>query len=333
MPNSLKKQKASLTARFFNSFFPKKHSKNSFKMIDYVKIYFEKIDIKKILSNKELNFCGHYSKTTGEINDNILIADYHFCKITIKNAKSQNPKIFFTGSIHKLWNDLNEIKAPNYNNKKRYKGFNGNLLTLNNIIKIRKHLEKLFYCKSKQMTFQNIEFGINAILNFNPKLYLKGLLYHKNISFEFSHSENYAQAKHSNLILKIYNKTFQYRMPENVLRVEVKIKKMNEIKNLNIKNFSDIEINTLKGVQKMLIKRFDEIIHYDYTIDNRELTKTKKDSLKNYSNPRYWFEDLKPIHRDRHKKRLKELTQFYSNNIQIKIKKEILKKCVTINHT
>ena len=264
-----------------------------------------------------------------------VIPDYNHCEIRIKTIKPENEPerthVIFTGSIHKMWNELNGIKAPNHNENKPYKGFNGNQFTINDILNIRKHLEVLFDCCATQMVFQNIEFGVNTILNFNPILYLKGLLYHKNTLFDFSHSGNNAQAVHQWFIFKIYNKSFQYKMSENVLRVELKIMKMIELKESGIKTFADINQNTLLKAQGLLLKRFDEVMHYDYTIEKSILTKREKQLLANYSNPRYWIEDLKPIHRDRHKKKLIKITAIYSNNLHQQIKNEIIKKCVTIN--
>lgn len=300
-------------------------------MIDYVKIYLEDINLERLLFSSGLDFNCGISKTTGEIKETVLIAEHHFCKITIRNAKSENPYILFTGSIHKMWNNLNGIKAPNYDINKPYKGYNGNQFTLNNIITIRTHLETLFDCKPSQMIFQNIELGINNVIGFNPHSYIKGLLYHKNILFEFSHLGNNAQTQHNHFIFKIYNKSYQYKMTENVLRVELKITKMIEIKDLLIKSFSDINEITLLKAQTMLLNRFDEVMHYDYTINKNALTKRDKELLKNYSNPRYWIEDLKPNHRDRHKKKLKAITLNYSRNLQQQIRDEIIKKCVMVN--
>ncbi|MES2410604.1 MAG: hypothetical protein V4535_04080, partial [Bacteroidota bacterium] len=192
-------------------------------MIDYVKIYLKDINIKRLVFNTELDFNSLVSKTTGEISEDTLIAKYHFCSITIKNAKSEKPHVLFTGSIHKLWNDLNNIKAPNFDESITYKGFNGNLFKLNNIVEVRTRLEKLFDCKASQMIFQNIELGVNSELSFNPIFFSKGLLYHKDKKFEFQHNDNFAKAIHNRFILKIYNKSNQYAMTENILRVELKI--------------------------------------------------------------------------------------------------------------
>ena len=304
-------------------------------MIDYIKVYLQNINISKLLESSVLNFKSEISQTTGEIDESILVAEYHFCKITIKTIKPENEPtrmhVIFSGSIHKMWNSLNEIVAPNYKQNKPYKGFNGNLFTTTDILEIRKHLEILFDCEASQMVFKNIELGINTTINFNPNLYLKGLLYHKNVLFEYSHFGNYVQAIHQWFILKIYNKSYQYKMTDNVLRVELKIMKMIELKDLLIETFSDINQNTLQKAETILLKRFDEVMHYDYTINKNKLSKLKLEQLKSYSNPRFWIEDLKPNHRDRHKKNLKAITLHFSKNLHQQIRIDIIKKCVTIN--
>lgn len=308
-------------------------------MIDYVKMYLINIDAEKLLNSSVLDFKSEISKTSGAINEDVFIAKYHLCEITIKKNNKEdntnglliNPHVIFTGSIHKMWNEFNRVKAPHCKDEQVYKGFNGNQFTIHGIIEVRKHLENLFDCNSNQMIFQNIEFGVNTTPKFNPSLYLKGLLYHKNIPFEFNHSGNYAQAKHQFFIIKIYNKSYQYKMSYSVLRVELKITKMEELKGFGINTFSDINENTLSKAKSLLLKRFDEVMHYDYTIQKNKLSKNKLLKIKDYSNPRYWIQDLKPIHRDRHKKSLREITLNCSDNIHQQIRENIVKKCVMNN--
>ncbi len=307
-------------------------------MIDYVKLLILNIDIGRLLKLEGLDFKSEVSVTTGELS-NTKVAEYLFCKIIVKkNNKFENvdgmfvnPHILFAGSIHKMWNELQGIKAPNYKEVKIYKGFNGNQFNINNIFEVRKHLENLFGCDSGHMIFQNVELGVNTTPLFNPKLFLKGLLYHKNISFEYSHSGNYAQAIHNYFIFKIYNKSHQYKMQFPVLRIELKITKMEELKGYGIVSFADISMETLNKAKLLISKRFEEVMHYDYTIKKNGLSKKNLQKLQEYSNPRYWIEDLKPIHRDRHKKILKKITLRYSDNIFLEIEKNIIEKCVMIN--
>jgi hypothetical protein len=304
-------------------------------MIDYTKIYLLNSNIRQLLQSSVLDFKSEISQTTGEIDERVLVAEYHFCKITIKTIQTENElnrtHVIFTGSIHKMWNSLNGIVAPNYNPNKPYNGFNGNQFTINDVIEMRKHLENLFDFNTSQMVFQNIELGVNTNIDFNPKLFLKGLLYHKNQLFEYSHFGNYAQVIHQWFILKIYNKSHQYKMNGDVLRVELKIMKMIELEHLGINTFADINQATLQKAETLLLKRFDEVMHYDYTIDKNKVSKLKLEQLKSYSNPRFWIEDLKPNHRDRHKKNLKAITLQFSKNLHQQIRTDILQKCVTIN--
>lgn len=301
--------------------------------VDYTKMLITGIDIKRLFSLPELDFKSHISKTTGEINESVFIAEYRFCKIKILNANSENPIVLFTGSIHKLWNDKHKILAPNYEPNKPYNGYNGNLFTLNDVIEVREHLEDLFNCKASQMVFQSIEFGVNVELNYKPLFFLKGLLYHRNIMFEFGHNGNNSQAIHNYYIFKIYCKSYQFSMTENVIRFELKILKMEElrIKHIDIITFEDINKNTLDKALKLLLKRFDEIRHYDYSIDKKKLTKCELNAVQNYSNPRYWINDLEPNKRHRHLKKLDSITTKFSKNMFQKTRIEIDKKCITVN--
>ena len=301
-------------------------------MIDYTKIYLIGINAKRLLLLDYLDFKYEVSEKTGLLTTT-KIAKYHHCKITIKeNTKDKNnPHVIFSGSIHKMWNSLNGIIAPNFKENQHYKGFNGNQFELKNIIDIRTHLEELFDCKASQMEFKNIEFGVNTTVAFDPTIFLKGLLYHKGVKFEFQYKDNYSQVELERYILKIYNKSCQYDMTGNVLRVELKFVKMEDLKPVGIKTFADINSSTLEKAKDLLLKKFDEVVYYDYTIKKKNLSERNLELLKNYANPRYWIEELKPNRRDRPKKELNRLILDYSMNLHQQIRTEIIEKCVMIN--
>ena len=120
-------------------------------MIDYIKILLKNIDIIRLLNLPQLEF-KFIASETGEYSTK-RVADYHFCKITVYEAGI----VLFTGSIHKMWNSLNGIVAPNFKTKIEHKGFNGNLFTIDNVIEVRGFLEELFNCDADQMIFQNMK--------------------------------------------------------------------------------------------------------------------------------------------------------------------------------
>lgn len=295
-------------------------------MIDYTKILIIGIDSTRLLNNPLLTFYREISEETGE-HENKKVADYHYCKIIIYDSGI----VMFQGSIHMFHNALKGIHAPNHKKKEVHKGFNGNLFTLSNIYEVRTHLVRLFNCNADKMQFQNIELGINTTLLFNPNIFLKGLLFHKSKYFEYRYNNNLAQAVHQRFIFKIYNKSHQYKMNKHTLRVELKVNKIEEIKSLDISTFADINNTTMQKARDMLLRRFDEVVYYDYTIDKKQITNRENRLLTTYSNPRYWIEDLKSNHRDRHKKKLTFLIEKYSENLHQKIRQDIEQKCVMIN--
>ncbi|MGQ2982966.1 hypothetical protein [Flavobacterium sp.] len=311
-------------------------------LIDFIKLSLIKIDVSRLLANSNLEFNCDINTTTGQICDEKMVATYHTCKITIitqtksvvVNGKITSKivqHIMFAGSIHKLWNSLNSIKAPNHLPENIDRGFNGNEFTLEEVIAVREHLEELFGCTSKQMIFQNIEIGANLAIGFDPMLFLKWLLYHNNKLFDYMHGRNSAQVKHSRYILKIYNKSFQYGMLEHVLRVELKYLKMHDLKPLGIVTFADVGEETLQKAHLLLVEKFDEVMAYDDTIRKEELSHRELLMLPKYSNANYWISDLRPNRRHRHKVALKQIINKHSDNRQFQIRKLLAKECVINN--
>lgn len=295
-------------------------------MIDYVKISIIDVDIDRLLNLDCLEFVSEVSTKTGVLS-NKSVTEYHCCKIVVFDRGV----VLFTGSIHKLWNSLNGANSDNLKTGKQIKGFNGNQFTISNIFEIRNHLQGLFKCDAFQMVFQNIEFGVNTTLSFDPQKYLKGLLFHKGKLFEYRYNQHFAQVKHQRYYLKVYNKSSQYEMIDYTLRVELKIVKTEDIRCVGIKTFQDVNNLTLNKAKDLLLKRFNEIVHYDYSINKSDLKSKQRELLRNYANPRYWTIDLKPQHRDRHKKRLLDITHSKSLNFHNEIRLDIIKKCVIIN--
>lgn len=299
--------------------------------MDYIKLFLINIDINKLLNSPLLDFYEDVNTTTGELKTvekngkkyTTPIAMYHHCKITVHNVSGL---VIFSGSIHKMWNSLNNIQAPSNGDK----GFNGNDFPSNGINSVRDHLTTLFDCKSNQMEFKNIEFGLNVNVPFPVKLFTKGLLYHYGKMFTSQRNQAYWQCDHNNYKIKIYDKGNQYGMKENKIRVEIKITRMEEIKGLDIATFEDITKSTLEKAYKHLLKRFDEVVYYDRSIDKNQLTKLELIKIKDYSNQSYWM-DLDSRLRDRPKKKLNLIIEKYSDRLKEQIRSSLIKKCVIIN--
>jgi hypothetical protein len=300
-------------------------------LIDYVKIKLIDIDVERLLNLSMLDFKFVVSKSTGEVSS-LNLAESNFCKIKVYDSGL----VLFLGSIHKMWNSLKGIKAPNYQKlserkKVKYRGFNGNQFTIDNIFEIRDYLQILFGCQPHQMIIQNIEFGVNTTLEFSPNLFNRGLLYHKGTMFESKHKRNFMQVTHNRYLIKLYNKSSQYGMTKHTLRIEVHYNRMEDLKKCGIRTFADINTNTLNSAKELLLERFEEIVYFDSTVNKKSLSKFQKRQISYYSNPRYWIDDLKPNHRDREKKRLSNMINYNSINLKKIIREDMIQKCVMIN--
>jgi hypothetical protein len=121
-------------------------------MIDYTKIQILGVDIKKLLQHHNLEFIRSVSEKTGLL-DTKTICHYHKCKIIVYDSGT----VRFSGSIHKFYNSITGIEAPN----KDPKGYNGNQFYYYEIDFVKQHLVYLFNVPSEQMQIQNIEYGLN----------------------------------------------------------------------------------------------------------------------------------------------------------------------------
>lgn len=297
-------------------------------MIDYVKIYVLNPNIGKIRKHPKLSFVTEVVNDTGECNP-IEVSRFHNMIITIKH----NQFIELTGSIHKLWNaiynsELHEMGCKNSN------GFNGNDFTYKEIKLMSNLLCDLLYCEPCQLEFKNIEFGVNLNVGFNPKELLRGLMYHKGRGFVRMYNGYYCKVEHQRFWIKIYDKSYHFAMKNYVLRVEVKLKRSVIFKNeLGIRSFKDINIETLNKAKEYLLRRLGEVVYYDHTINPERLSKQNLRQLDKYKNSDFWLYELKPQHRDRHKKNLTNIISKNSTCLMQRVINDADKKCVIINST
>lgn len=297
-------------------------------MIDFVKILVENSNPTFLQQTNQLEFKVEVSEKTGELS-NKRIAEYHFCKIIIYPSG----RVSFQGSIHKMYNSLNEVYAPNYN-KQFDKGYNGNLFTHMQIKYCIQHISKLLNVKPYQLRFQNIEFGLNIELNFDPQTFIKGLLIQRNKVFELKHSQRFAQAIHNRYYLKIYNKGKQYKLAKNTLRVELKIIKSEHLKQIQMLTAYNINKESFLAAFRLLLRHFNEVIYYDHTINAKFLKARERNTLYKYQTNNYWLE-LKSNKRDTPKKKLQYFIDNHSENLKKQIESDMQKqfKRVMINHS
>lgn len=284
--------------------------------VDYTTLRLESYDSNKILNNTKLDFSLNVNED-GVVTDNKRIAKYHFCKIIVYDSGS----VYFEGSLHKMYNSLVGVYAPNYDIRQPYNGFNGNTFTYENLCLVILHLESLFSVDREYFTFRKIEIGLNLLISVCPRKIITNLLNSGGKKFEMRYKENFAQVEYDDFYLKIYNKGFQFGMDENILRIEIKTKRMREFS--GIRTLADLTTKNLDKAILRLSKRWNDVLLYDCTINENNLSKRQRNELKNkFRHTKYWT-SIKSNNKHKPKKRYFEIVKKHSENLHKEISDKI----------
>ncbi|MDO4729119.1 MAG: hypothetical protein Q4B43_08970 [Bacteroidota bacterium] len=302
-------------------------------MIDYFKTYVNYSNpskLKELVNNG--TFAVATSKTkiaTGEV----VKETYLFKNMTIE---PQTNGVLLYGSLHKFRSQIHNIATSEQIAK--HGGFNGDLFTLDEITQtINTLCEALDVCPSV-CQLQNIEIGLNNPVSFDPKEFLKGILYHRNnYDYIVKHGGNYVQFNHEQYYLKLYNKSRQYQMDIYTIRVEIKVRKMQKLHKagIELKTLEDINALTLSQTFEVLYKEFEELVYFDKTIRIHDLNDKDKERAVQFQNKEYW-RDLnyhkKAYAKDQLQKMIIEFSENLKGQIQSKMN-EVLKQVLGTEKT
>lgn len=256
--------------------------------------------------------------TKGEIIYKSVYKKAYYEGLQIRVYESR--KIQVQGSIHKYFNSSAGNGEHNFND-----------FTLNDVKNVITDLEHKFGFVSSQCQLRCLELGVNFLPPILAKIIMDNSFLHIKSPFErkFNSDEgNYSQVKHSQYIVKLYDKRLHYVnqgyvIDEERIRLEVKFMKMEKLISAGIRTLEDLKSVSIEFVKELLLNEFDRILFYDTTIVHPSA------SLKNYKNPNYWTELKATKHPNtfvKHKKKLNEITEGYSDNVKVKIRSAISDK-------
>lgn len=294
--------------------------KNLFKdtqLIDFIKIIIKELHPAILEANPLLDFYDTINLTTGEMKT----TNRNGNKVTpSKNAsyKGLEFKIYDTGtitiagSLHKYWND----GAHNYND------FNFEAVSF-----VLRDLKTKFDIQPEQCILKCLEIGINITPPIPTNEILDNCLLHKTKPFEYqinSDEGKYKQVKHSQYIIKIYNKALHFKskgfeIDSEIMRFEIKYTKMQKLNERDIYTLQDLIHYGLENFKSDLLNEWQNVLYYDNTIQIDPLSKKTRNSLLEYSNPNYWtglLSNNQTKNFTYHKNQLKKITLKNSNKIQ-----------------
>ncbi len=274
-------------------------------MFDFVKTNIRNITPGDLINNPLLNF-NITVDCEGVIKNRI--AEYNNLKFKIIDENYIN----INGSVHKYFNG----GIHNHND-----------FTISNFLEVCSDLSIKFDLNPFLTHLHNLEFGVNVILPFNTNDVLNSIISYKGKEYEierFNGKGYLIRFTFDHYDLKIYNKGFQYQQDKNILRFEIKVKKMEYFKKrkINILKFSDILYTENYGkLKKCLLMAFKGVLMYDNSIGLKGLKQREKTVLINGKNPKYWIE-LKELGKE-----IKKIRNRF-NELVLKYGKQNLKETI-----
>jgi len=256
-------------------------------MIDYFKAEVKGFNLSDLLTNEHLNFIAPYNTKTGEIFENKKIAEYYGLKFELFN----NQYLWLKGSLHKYWSVINTGHLTNYDD-----------FSISDLIQVIHDISKKFNLDPNKIYLHGLEFGVNIKVPFIPRKFLKeNLINYKGKSKrteEFNGKGYLVEFERSNYYIKIYDKSLQYLLQWNILRFEIKARKMEFIHKSGIVTLTDLcDISKLKELEKILGSVFDGLLVCDDLYPEIKMGPKDKQIFTQGINPSYW-EKLKPDSKD-----------------------------------
>lgn len=151
-------------------------------------------------------------------------------------------------------------------------------LTYNDLNTAINELCKLLGTKPQDMYLHCFEFGVNVEVSQPPPNIFEGLMYFRQKEFSvMGGTENFEgkECTFNQFKIKCYDKGKQYKLPQNLLRFEIRVKKMEYIhkKNVPIHTLADLlNLENWVRLQNILLEVYERIIKRD----NIDLHKVKK---------------------------------------------------------
>ena len=288
---------------------------------DFIKALLPQEKIKEVKEHPLLDFMTDVSTTTGELPLKEEVARYKGLNFTIRKNR-----IWLSGSLHSFYNIYFKGENQNYDD-----------FTLEKVRIILDKIESLFNLDLSKCKLENIEIGVNICLPFKTYLILLNLLFHNTKRFRDQQLRNgkgdYKNVIHDRFTLKFYDKSLQFNLPYELMRFEIHFNKMTELKQYGIIYLSDLNDKTkLEYLKHELLKRFDEVFLYDWTIQEDSI-KRKPKGFYNWKLWHYWVNDLNKNNRNKRKEAYRKIVSNYSDKVKEQIRVLIEQKIDELTNT
>lgn len=248
-------------------------------MIDNFKLFAldkHKVD-DHIINNEVVELQSYFNYATGELKEypkkgKDLNLEINICE------KSTSIK----GSLHKYHNEKAKKGSQNFDDFY--------------FSQIEKQIWGLIkkYQIENSTSITNLEFGFNLAVEKKPQIILDSNILMNNLkapnkNLKFSGKGDLKEFQMTDYSIKIYNKSKQFKLDTNILRVELKITQKRFLQKLGIFKLEDLlNKDTFFRLFETLRDKIEGLIIVD-EFQDKIMLETDKDKLNKYSNPNYWI--------------------------------------------
>ncbi|MDU1889619.1 MAG: hypothetical protein E6767_02920 [Dysgonomonas sp.] len=219
------------------------------------------------------------------------------------------------GSLHSFHNALNGFTSGH----PKHKWVNYNDFTYSDLLEIINWLERSLSYDLTQTSITLCEFGFNLKLDMSPKEFLENHVsmykfrtpckdpkYRDDMKIKKFELDDY--------YLKIYDKSLQFNLDENILRIEVGFK-TDILRDYGIESLKDLTCtDKLDGLFGKMLNIYDDLLIVDRYDGCREMSGTEVRKIIKYTHPQHWIDLLgekRYSTRSTHKAELQSLLQKY----------------------
>ena len=206
-------------------------------MIDFEKIWIYDEELtRQLLEDARLEFRRGRDRQTAK--------PYKNLKITLHDSG----RVEIAGSLHKYFND----GAHNWNDFTRV-----------DLWDVIHDLCLWVKIAPSQAELKNVEFGVNVVVPFSAQAFLSDLITYKNTAFEkipVRKGGAAYQVPVFDYYVKCYDKGSQYDRGENLLRFEIKVRKMRYLKGAGVRTLQDLlTAQKLTVLGELLFKAWESV--------------------------------------------------------------------------
>lgn len=193
-------------------------------------------------------------------------------------------------------------------------------------------LQKELSINPETTQISRVEFGVNITLPIDAYNVIDSVVLFRNDTGGYDNVMRTFQF--SDYVFKIYNKSKQSDVNDNIIRVEVKVTRLRYLKQnkIHVQTLADLlDENVLNGLKRVLVDAFKDCLIIDVPKEKvKKLTTPQRLELAEYTNPIFWNrirrDKTRNITREKNKC-LKFIDEIGGTDLKEKLLAEITDKC------